>query len=1371
MVRLLTRTPFHVLYFCLVYSLLFSSAYAQTSYNFRQISTQNGLSSNEINAIVEDKTGLMWFATPDGLNKYDGTNVTIYLHKDGDASSLPGNEVYALYRDKKNVLWIGTSNGLCYYDDQKDAFVSNKAFVNLPIRSICADHTGNLWVGSYSDLRIIDGRTGKITIVPAPAEARQREKVWCILALFEDNKNHMWIGSQVGAFRYDYSSKHIQSFVHNDANPSSLSNNYVTSITQDRSGRLWLGTLAGLNMLKANGQDFQVIKLASEKDKDQHNNIIHAIANGAGNQLWIGTEGGINIFDPKTFGINKIQSNYRNLFSLKSDLVRTVYRSHDGIYWIGLEHGGVNNLNSKLALFEYQPGNALETRSMTRPIVTSFAQLDPDRFFVGTLGGGLQIFDKRNRRYNTFHFSQEVDKPLSILSLKKSSHNVLWVGTYENGLFKVDPKSGKYEHFITQNDAHGISENVIYCIEEDHTGNIWVGTNGKGVMIFDPVSNKMIACYGKVEGKGNGQVLPLNGFIRAIAEKSDNNVWIGSYGSGIAVYHPKDKTFTALTKANSDLINNHVLSILHDKKGNTWVGTNGGLCRFNYSAGKFVSFNDKESLLKQMIFKMLEDNTGVLWLSTNRGIVQFNPATRKAKEYTHENGVLNSPFFVGSGLVAADGQLFFGGEFGFNYFYPQALPVNKNASPVIFTELKVANNTIGPGKGSPINVQINTARAITLKHGQNFSLSYVAVNYANPSQTQYAYKLEGFDKDWNLVGSAKTAQYTNLDPGEYVFKVKASNGDGFWTPYYKTVVVKVLPPWWRTGWAYFFYFLIISAALYLYRRNTIRKLELKFEVEKEKIRAKELIELERRETQRLRELDLMKIKFLTNISHEFRTPISLIITPVEQMLSLAKDSNMLNQAKLIQRNARRLLNLVNQLLDFRRLEEHELKLNLNPGDLANFIKEAAESFQDLAERKKIKFDFHSECSNIPAFFDHDKVERILFNLLSNAFKFTEEGGEISVCISLLENLDEAKSYLFVQVCDTGIGIPEELQRKVFDRFFQSPNELNTTGSGIGLSITKEFINLHGGQINVESIPGTGSTFSFTLPVIPNQVVEIMGGVSDAKEEATAAANSKTHQGLGEPLPLILIVEDDDDLRFYLKDNLKRYYRILEATNGKEGWQKALSYHPQLIVSDITMPYVDGIELTKKIVADKRTQHIPIILLTALRGEAEQIKGLQAGASDYLTKPFNFELLNAKIKNAFNLNQSVKDTYSKQIHIIGSPVEVVSDKVKFLADVVKYIEENIDNPELNVQELSDKIGVSRGTLYRKILDYTGLKPVEYIRQTRLEKAAQLLEKSDFNVSQIAYMTGFATPAYFARMFKAKYNMAPSEYIQLRRQEIS
>jgi signal transduction histidine kinase/DNA-binding response OmpR family regulator len=838
-------------------------------------------------------------------------------------------------------------------------------------------------------------------------------------------------------------------------------------------------------------------------------------------------------------------------------------------------------------------------------------------------------------------------------------------------------------------------------------------------------------------------------------------MWIGSYGTGIAIYNPGAKMFDILNPANTGLPIAEVLSLKKDASGNMWIGTNGdGLFHYDYRHKKVTAFKYNNQLPNGVICKILQDKTGNIWFSTNQGIGRIDPADQKLYVYCHDNGLQNNVFLNGSGIIAADGTLYFGGVDGFNYFRGSDVRLNKKLPPVVLTTLSIDNKRISPDHDNPLPVNISEVQQITIKYKQDFSINFVALNYTLPQQNRYSYILEGFSTSWKNAGTATTASYTNLDPGEYTFRVRAANNDGKWNYTGTSLKIIVKPPFWMTIYAYVFYVLLAFGALLLIRRQGVKKLKKKLHDEQE-----------RKEAEARHELDEMKIKFLTNLSHEFRTPISLIMAPVDKLLEQPNSGPVVEQLGVIKRNSRRLLNLVNQLLDFRKLEGNELKLNLVEGEFISFVREVADSFYDLANRKKISTVFKTAGERLFAKFDHDKVERILFNLLSNAFKFTMAGGQITVEVTAPVISADGSSYqLSISVADTGTGISPEQVGHVFDRFYQAdaqPAILNQ-GSGIGLSITRELVLLHGGQISVESEPGKGSTFSLTisLPAInlsetamPEQSMQVAtsGIVEDDKDSSPQPEITKGVSRLH-----VLIVEDNDDMRHYLAENLGATYKVSEAVNGRDGWHKALAVHPDLIVSDISMPYMDGIQLSCKLRADKRTSHIPIILLTAMTSQKEQLAGLELGVNDYLTKPFNFDILNIKIKNLLHLNKSLKETYQKKIKVIPADMDIESSSERFIKDVVMYIEQNINNPKFSVEEISHHFSMSRGSFYSKITELTGEPPVEFIRSIKLDKATILLEKTDLTIAEIAYSIGFSTPHYFTKSFKAKYNILPSEY---------
>lgn len=1348
-----------IFYFLLFTPLIFSLKPAiaqQPDFHFINFSNKDGLSSGSVNAIIKDKYGYMWFATEDGLNKFDGLNFTVYRHVLADTSTLGGNVITALCEDSAGNLWVGTNQSLSVYNRKKDAFTNYRFMGNSATRAICCDHLGNLWIGGYFGLYKISYQPGKTKTSQPKLLKTEKLMSLTVLSLFEDSRQRLWVGTNAGLHRYVKADNFVK-YTHSDLSPTSIADDRIRAITEDSVGSLWFGTTKGLSKLMADGVNFRNYNISDPNNNIQGGNSIYAIRADKTGQLWVGTEDGLHVFDLKSEKDLRVRSDKRNKYGLVGKSVRSIFIDENGIYWVGAYQAGINKYDKNLAFFNLRESNSTDPFGLSAPFVTSFAEGLSGNIYVGTDGGGLNLYHRNTGLFDHPRItSGSENNTLAILAMERVD-NELWIATYRHGVYVLNMLSGSVRHYIKGSNPNDLPNDDIFCLKKDSKGNVWIGTNGNGVLVFEAKSGTFFSPDKITNG------LLASWYCRAIEEDQFGNIWIGSNGAGIAVYNPSQKTFKTYNTENSNLQSNVVLSLYLDHAGNMWVGSlGGGLSLFDDKSQKFLSYSEQQGLANAVVYKILEDNLGKLWLSTNKGISSFDQQTHKFKNYSYENGVQRSSFALGSGLRSSNGEMFFGGLDGFNYFDPLNLHSNRNIPSLQFTALKISNKTVMPGDGEAITEHVSIAREIRLDYRQNFSLDFIALNYTAPQDSRYTYKLDGFDREWNEAGSSHTAVYTNLDPGEYTFRVKAMSDDGSWSTPEKTIKIYVKPPFWRTGYAYTFYAILAVAIVVLLRYQGMRKLKNKFALEQERLRLNQMIELERKEAERQHEFDQLRIKFLTNLSHEFRTPISLIAGPVERLINEESNEERKSQLSMVRRNASRLLNLVNQLLDFRKLDDNELKLNLTAGDVVLFTKEIGGSFKEIADRKNIKYEFSSSVNRYITMFDRDKIERVLLNLLSNAFKFTPKDGKVELRVE-----SGVATNLKITISDTGIGISMEDQEKIFDRFFQgkSNNDILNQGSGIGLSIAKEFVRLHGGTIGVESQPAKGSVFTIILPCEPiGESFENSFGPIGAEKLGSKSGefttvkpkNGATHRYT------VLLIEDNDDFRQYLKSNLESHYKIIEACDGREGWQKVLSSHPHVVVSDINMPGMDGITLSKKIKADKRTSHIPILLLTAITGDANQLKGLETGVSDYLTKPFNSEILNVKIKNLVSLNQALKETYSRQINVVPSEIAVQSEDEKLITKITQYIEDNIDSLNLTVEELSKHVFMSRGSLYSKIVDLTGETPVEFIRSIKLKKAAVLLEKSDMKIAQIGYAVGFSSPNYFARAFKAKFNVSPSEY---------
>jgi len=1386
----------HIKFYCFLAVILIigsTGAFGQNNqYRFSHLDISDGLSQNQINSILKDSEGFMWFGTASGLNRFDGHTFKVFKHDSNNKNSIDDDFVAKIFEGPDKKLWIASRNTYCFYDPETEQFNNDMLLLLRPLKlplytnvnKIVRTGTADFWF-MYSDSGIYRYNTLTRQTAHYYHGARSNPSLYSnsISDISVDTKHNIWIVYSDGTVelldpRINIINYHTDVF---KKTVNSKKGNY--SLTIDRDNDLWFferyGDL-GVFYYRPATQTFRHIDKESAGVKLKAN-VITNIVEADDGRIWIATDhGGINVLDKKKSDVTYLLNREDDDKSLRQNTTM-LYKDDLGIMWAGTFKKGISYYHKNIIRFPLYRHFASDPASLSFNDADKFVEDKLGNLWIGTNGGGLIYFNRKTGKFTQYKHDPGNPGSLAndiIVTLCIDHEQKLWIGTYFGGLDCFDGKS--FTHYKHDDKlASSVADNRIWSILEDSSHRLWIGTFAGGLEIFD--REKKIFYHPFKQG---GDIRSL--MVSSICEDKQGNLWIGGYlGLDVVLKDGKIIHYSANRNGINSLVDNNVNSIIEDSRGLMWIATAGGLSILNPKTNTFTSVTKKNGLPVNSISGIVEDNRGAMWLSTSNGISRISLiSTGKSTNFHLENfdemdGLQGGEFNINSALKTRSGELAFGGTDGINIFDPSGIEPVKNKPRLVFTDFQLFNQSITPNEiingHAVLSKAISVTHNIILNHSENvFSIEFAALDFINPGKVKHQYMLEGFDKGWvNADNRTRKASYTNLDEGDYTFKVRASDSEGAWNADYISLKIKVLPPFWKSTLAYVIYGILIIGILLFIRQRGIQKLRRQFAAEKEKQEAKLLIEQERQEVRRMQELDQLKIKFLTNVSHEFRTPLSLIMAPVEKMLTRA-DEEQKQQLTMIGKNARRLLNLVNQLLDFRKMEVQELKLHTKPGDIINFIHEIYLSFTDIAEKKKIDFIFDSTVDTLFTSFDHDKIERILFNLMSNAFKFTPAGGQVSVML----NVNDTADALFeIKVIDTGIGIPPEKHAKIFERFFQHsiPDTMINQGSGIGLAITREFVKMHGGEITVESAPDYGSCFTIRLPLVIHSSTEIDAVAEDEvdSEDLNEISNNdgKTALKQQRTKPVVLLVEDNDDFRFYLKDNLKEMFFLIEASNGREGWQKALSQHPDIVVSDISMPEMTGIELCKKIKDDKRTSHIPVVLLTALTGEAEQLKGLEIGANDYMTKPFNFEILLSKIKNILTLRDTYKRTYKKQLDVQLNGLPLQNEDEKLLKSIVEYIELNISNDSLSVKELSQKMNMSRGSLYSKLLVLTGKSPVEFIRSIRLKKAVYLLENSQMNISQICYEVGFNTPKYFAKSFKDEYNMLPSAYVSYVRKKRS
>ncbi|HET6254982.1 MAG TPA: two-component regulator propeller domain-containing protein [Puia sp.] len=1393
--------------------------YAQsTEYQFSTLNFSQGLSNNHITSLYKDPRGFMWFGTMSGLDRYDGYEFKVFRHDQRDPHSIGDNYIEQIFEGPEGKMWVQSrSSRFNIYDLATDRFDRDYAGYlrkhSLPefwllsithgakgywfiyrdsgiyhlsldgkvtavrqdsarpgclsgtaISDAREDHAGNCWVFHQNGLlEKVDGNTHTVTARITNLEELFGHKLFPC-GLFIDNQDDIWLyasGYFKGVWRYRPSTGAFTHFSA-DSGPARLSSNVIYTAIQDDKGKIWLAT----------------------------------------------DHGGVDVLDTRDLTVTTLAHIEDDRKSLAENSIPALIRDSTGTIWLGTFKSGINYYHQNGIQFPLYRHHPNDPHSLSFDDVNKFAEDSAGNIWIGSNGGGLIYFDRRRSTFRQYLNDPANPNSLAnniIVSLLVDHDNRLWIGTYFGGLDCFDGK--RFIHY--RHDDHrpaSLADDRVMCLYEDSDHNIWAGTLAAGLDRFDRKKNGF-------DHFNSSQPNSIrNNYVSSILEDQEHNLWIAT-AYGIDVLDKRNGRFTHYSSDSNQLSTDNVIFLFRDSRNNMWVATRDALNLYLPEKNSFQSFSTDNGLPDNTIRGVVEDQNHDLWISTANGLSRIRitaagdrpgPVRIRCRNYHEKDGLQGREFNERTALATRDGSLLFGGPNGFNFFRPETITNTSNPPPIVLTGLDIFNKNVHVGEkmGNHIVLDrsLSETREITLTHNEDvFSIEFAALDFIDNSGDKYAYTLEGFNKNWLVTdGNARKATYTNLDAGTYTFKVKASDEDGGWYDREATLKIIVLPPFWKTPLAYVVYALILIGILFIARRMVIRKAHARFALEQE-----------RRETKRLHEIDLMKIRFFTNMSHELRTPLSLILAPVEKLLAgptaATHTSDPRHQYEMIRRNARRLLHLVNQLLDFRKMEVNELRLHPRQGDILKFIREISYSFIDLAERKYISFSYHSDNESFLTSFDHDKIERILFNLLSNAFKFTPANGTVSVTVTTEPAAD--KTILSIKVQDTGIGIAAEARAKIFERFFQSdvPDTILNQGSGIGLAITHEFVKMHHGQLSVESELNKGSCFTIRLPFIPLATPLATPGASPITPHldgnpaplngtsATASsingapatnalygapatnaalngtpANSTANSAAGAKQSTILIVEDNEDFRFYLKDNLRHFYSIIEATDGKEGWRKALAEHPDLIVSDISMPAMNGMELCKKISTDERTAQIPVILLTAMTGEGAELSGLRTGAIDYIIKPFNFELLLSRIRNILAHTATVRKIYQRQVQAAPAAIEIESADDAFIKSVLEHIEKNMGNPDFSVGELSAQFHTSRSTFYKRLLLLTGKTPIEFIRHIRLRRAAELLEKSQLTVAEIAYTVGFNNPKNFSQYFKEEFNQIPSAYRCTRRE---
>jgi len=1357
----------------ILYFLCVANSYSQNkTVSFNHLSAKHGLSQNGVMAIFKDSKGFMWFGTRDGLNRYDGYNFQVFRHNDLDKNSISNNFITSITEDKNGILWVGTENGLNSFNTLNQKFTSYKhspdddtSISENQILSILCTKNGDLWVGTENGLNLMQRNSTSFVKFHNTIHNPNSLSGNQITTLFEDSKNTLWIGTRYnGLNKREANSTYFLRSQNNSKNSNSISGNHIKAIAEDSKGNIWVGTVkSGITILKKDGSTSYIKHELNSNNSLSNNNIRELIFDESKN-LWIATYKGLNYLNTTTNKFEVFKNLPGNKNSLSENSIRSLYLDSKGFLWAGTYFAGLNLLNLNSKQFTHFQHNPLDKNSISHNVVSSMAEDENGNVWVGTEGGGLNYFDFQKQTFSKIKtlFGTLISAN-TVKSIIIDRNQNLWIGTHLEGVFLVNFKKKKVTIFKHEKEnPNSLSNNIITSLHEDSTGKIWMGTE-IGINLYNP----------KTSNISRVQFVNNKSPIKSIFEDSEKNIWIGTKGNGLFLLkNGTIKHFTHSEKKDTSLSHNSIYDIFEDSKHRIWVGTyGGGLNLFNKTNNSFKSYKIRDGLINDIVYKIEEDKTGSLWISTIEGISKFENNLKKFKNFSTHNGLPLEELNENSILNHSSGTMFFGGFNGLVNFNIQKIKDNLVVPEVSLTELKLHNKTVFPNdKNNLLKQLISDTEAITFSHNQSiFTIDFVALNYTQLGENQYAYKLEGLETDWNYVGNKRSATYTNLEPGNYTFKVKAANNDGVWNDNIASLKITKLPPYWKTIWAYIIYVIIVLIIFLIIRKYFLINLHLENNLKLEKL-----------EKQQIEDLTKLKLKFFTNISHDFRTPLTLIYGPLQELILKSNNKEAHSHLVLIKKNVNLMLRLINQLMDFRKIQTSKLSLHLIQEPLMPFIKEVMFSFKEMAKNHNIKFLFISRVSIKTIYFDRDKIEKILFNLLSNAFKYTPDNGKITVEVYTKYALNENDlDYLEISVKNTGHGIEKVNLGNIFDRFFQGDDHIEHThaGTGIGLSLVKNLIELHKGYVHVNSELDKFTEFVIGIPMtdvyakdekLPQYQQEELtqNNYSDSNKELDII--SKKNENLKEHS--ILIVEDNSDLRKFLKKMLSLKYNILTAENGEIGLAIVNEHNPDIIVSDIMMPKMTGLELCKTLKLNPKTKHIPIILLTARTASSIELDSYDVGANDFISKPFNMDVLKSKVHNLIDSMDSIKNQSRKEVLLDESEINCSSADENFLKNLSTYIRDNIDDVELNVNSTGKEMGMSRVHLYRKVKSITGKSPVEFIRNFRLSVAAKLLEQDKYNINEVSYKVGFQDVSYFRKCFKKKYGISSTKYAE-RKTEVS
>lgn len=1325
------------------------------------------LSNSYARCFFKDSKGYMWIGTEDALIRYDGTKAYRYVNDPENHSSIAHNTINTIIEGPNRQLWIGTAQGLCIYNRELDNFINvdsikgnNNFLNNRYITDLVFDTRGHLWIGTHEGgINIYDPVNRKFDYIidPPIGGVLPSSNFINILEIIDDT---VWCATKGGLLLYDIVTKKRL--------PLRALNRFaysrISAIVREKSGDYLIATITGdITRVRSHTgmYNFEPV-FSGDQLGESFNRILSMALDEQGDILIGGENSGFNIIDQTTNQVHRFVANVSNGKGLPGNSVEEVYVDDRGLIWIGTFNNGVYLLDNKTKKFDNSEGFSLQ-----RNDVRSLAEDAGGNIWVASYGVGLSRIDSKTGDLSDI---AEINRRISnknVTSVICDRQGQVWLGTAGRGVYRIDPKSHQLVNYSLT--SEGFGNDQVFCLFEDARGVIWAGTWGSGLFYRDPSSNKFVS----LAEYDQPNHIPNTGYITDILEDSTGTLWVGTLYGLYELNKKSEYQFAYrahLPDNNEGSIKGvQVHAIVEDENGDLWIGTTDGLNLRKKGSSHFTTFETARGAMVNTIRSILVDQHGHVWMAGNAGLSRFEPASGVLVNYTREDGLKSNNFQRKAALKSSTGRLFFGSNNGLDSFYPDCIRTNISNERIVLSDLRIGNQSVRPGvDGSPLKQHVSLTSDMNLSYDQrSFVIDFVVLDHSQSSNYTYCYMLEGFDDDWNCSNDNNSATYTNIDPGNYVFLVKAANRDGVSIGEPLRLEITIEQIFWKTWWAFFIYAVLLVSMVYFVLRIRLERLKLKNEIALEKLR--------REQEQKLGE---SKTQFFTNVAHEFRTPLSLIMIPLESLMGTNDVPAALRERiYTAYKSAFRMNRLVNELLDFNKLEGGNLKLNVQHGELGQFILDTSSAFDEMAAKRGLIFSVNVDTPTIVGWFDRDKLERIIFNILSNAFKFTADAGEIKLNVSTKQSIIPDGSLcrcVELVIEDNGIGIsPEELPH-IFEKFYQakSSSKISSPGTGIGLSLTKALVELHRGTITVTSVPDQATIFTILLPIDAgvyeiDESVEVPPEVVYINKYDDAFSGETPGSDRGEPgdeKPRILIVEDNVELREYLVSELRRDFAVLEAKDGAEGLAISLESNPDLIISDIMMPVKSGIELCHDIKSDLNTSHIPFILLTAKATVEDQITGIEKGADLYVPKPFNIRYLITHVNQLIRSRRELYARFSQDVYLLPAKATTNTLDQEFLQKAIDYISANLQDPQLSVDSIAAVFNLSRMQMYRKIKAVTGKSVVEFIRMVRMKQAIKLMDSRQLTLSEVAFEVGFNSASYFTRCFKEEYGKTPSEYLE-------